>query len=591
MIRRLTSILACAAFGAASIAHAQIYLDVNGTIGGFGVLGGNTWNATNTNWTTDATGTSATTVWNNTSGTTTFDTTAGGGVVTVGDSFTVSGLSLVGSNNLSLNSGTTSRTITIQDTGSINVASARTLTITATSPAVLTVSGAGTWTKTGDGTLSFDVNSAMGSGTVNLNAGQITFRGTTASTHINMAAGTTFRQGVTAATAQTIGNLSGAGGIIDGAGSSNAMNLTITQSIDGTFSGVVANRISGGGVTNITKAGAATLTLAGANTYTGTTTISAGTLEIGNGGTTGNLGTGNVTNNATLRFNRSNAYTVANVISGTGAVTQAGSGTTELTGANTYSGATTINNGTLLVSTGTINSTSGITINSGGRLLYNNTGTGLTRNVTLNSGGTFRNNGANYTGTLTWNGGTVGGSNFTGVALNVASGRTLSPGNSTGTLTAGATTFADGGSFLFEINDATGTAGSTTFGWDLLDATSLNITAGVGQFTLQIASLDNTQNPGNALNFADLTSYNWLFVDTGSTITSFSASSFVINTSGFTNTFTGTFGIARGDTITGGDDTQLYITYTAIPEPSTYAMVLGGLLALALLRRQGRKKV
>ena len=79
----------------------------------------------------------------------------------------------------------------------------------------------------------------------------------------------------------------------------------------------VANVISGTGA--LSQLGTGTTTLTGANTYTGTTTISAGTLQIGAGGTTGALGTGAVTNNATLQFNRSDALTVANAISGTGA--------------------------------------------------------------------------------------------------------------------------------------------------------------------------------------------------------------------------------------------------------------------------------
>ncbi len=85
--------------------------------------------------------------------------------------------------------------------------------------------------------------------------------------------------------------------------------------------------------------GAGTLVFTGTNNYSGITTISTGTLQIGAGGATGTLGTGNVTKNAALVFNRNNAYSASNVISGTGTVTQNGSGSTTLSGANTYDGA------------------------------------------------------------------------------------------------------------------------------------------------------------------------------------------------------------------------------------------------------------
>ncbi len=58
-----------------------------------------------------------------------------------------------------------------------------------------------------------------------------------------------------------------------------------------------------------------------ANTYSGTTTIGAGTLRVGAGGTSGSLGTGPVIDNAALMFNRSDSVTLATAVSGSGTLT------------------------------------------------------------------------------------------------------------------------------------------------------------------------------------------------------------------------------------------------------------------------------
>jgi outer membrane autotransporter protein len=107
------------------------------------------------------------------------------------------------------------------------------------------------------------------------------------------------------------------------------------------------------------------LVLSGDNSYTGGTTISAGTLQLGNGGTTGSI-SGNVIDNGTLAFNRSDVVTFGGVISGTGNLAQSGSGTVILTAANTYTGTTTINTGNLIVD-GSIASVQTI-VNPGGLL-------------------------------------------------------------------------------------------------------------------------------------------------------------------------------------------------------------------------------
>ena len=115
-------------------------------------------------------------------------------------------------------------------------------------------------------------------------------------------------------------------------------------------------------------------------------------LQIGNATTTGTLGTSNVVDNGALVFNRSNAMTVGNTISGTGTVTQSGSGTTTLSGSNSYSGVTNVNAGILSV---TANNNLGTTVTpaginfAGGTLLIGGTSTDFStsRAITLNTGG------------------------------------------------------------------------------------------------------------------------------------------------------------------------------------------------------------
>ncbi|WP_114953406.1 autotransporter-associated beta strand repeat-containing protein [Sphingosinicella terrae] len=108
-----------------------------------------------------------------------------------------------------------------------------------------------------------------------------------------------------------------------------------------TYAGLIQG--SGG----VTQAGAGTTILTGDNLYAGGTTISAGTLQLGNGGASGAI-VGDVANSGTLAFNRNNAYAFAGTITGTGTIAQIGTGTTTLTAANT-AGATTISAGTLNV--------------------------------------------------------------------------------------------------------------------------------------------------------------------------------------------------------------------------------------------------
>ena len=121
---------------------------------------------------------------------------------------------------------------------------------------------------------------------------------------------------------------------------------------------------------SLAKLGANSLTLTGSNPYTGTTIISAGTLQVGAGGATGSLGMGSVVDNSVLVLDRSDTITLANSISGTGMLIQSGSGELVLGGTNTYTGGTTIANGTLLaISPGAVPDGS-LIIGAGGIFLF-----------------------------------------------------------------------------------------------------------------------------------------------------------------------------------------------------------------------------
>lgn len=169
-----------------------------------------------------------------------------------------------------------------------------------------------------------------------------------------------------------------------------ASDLTVSAAISGTNFG-------------ITKEGAGTMVLSGTNTYTGVTTINAGTLSvgtIGNGGVAGNLGAATntaanlVLGGGTLQYTGSTAGTDRNftlspgttstidvttaatnltlsgsAINTTGGITKAGAGTLTLAGTNLYTGTTTVNAGTLLAQgSASLGDTTGNVTVSGGTL-------------------------------------------------------------------------------------------------------------------------------------------------------------------------------------------------------------------------------
>lgn len=298
------------------------------------------------------------------------------------------------------------------------------------------ISGAGNITISGS-RVSFDNNANTATGVITINPGSI----------LQLNANTGVRSNASIVNNGTLRLVSGSGTVaptpviqgLNGSGgitslTPGATNLSVGfNDASGSFSGVIFN---GSSAVSLTKIGAGTQVLSGANVYTGTTTVSGGTLQVGNGGTTGTLGTGAISNNASLVFNRSNTLTVANAISGTGSLTQAGAGTTILTNANSYTGVTAINQGTLRAgSTSAFGNNSAVTLaNVAGATLdlngFNHSigslaGGGSTGgNVTLGSA-TLTTGGNN---TSTTHGGVISG---TGALVKTGTGTQTLTGNNT----------------------------------------------------------------------------------------------------------------------------------------------------------------
>ncbi len=262
----------------------------------------------------------------------------------------------------------------------------------------------------------------------------------------------------------------GAGGQLQLAGLSDAGTINADNGVIATINAAIVN----GSSHSLNKVGGGTLVLTAVNSYSGGTTISGGTLQLGNGGTTGSI-VGNVTNNGVFAVNRADAFTLAGVISGSGAFNQIGSGTTTLSGINTYTGATTISAGGLTIAAGgsiTSNVTNSATFTNAGTVTgsLTNTGTttsagtitnGLTNAGTVNAAGIVNGAIANNAGTFTTTGALASNSTFTNAA-----GATLAVAAATYTLqgllsNSGAVTVANGATLNATKGGVTNDAGGT----------------------------------------------------------------------------------------------------------------------------------
>ena len=522
-----------------------------------------------------------------------------GGTTTVNTTFTM------GAQNSALNAATTVNTAisTLNiSAGSLTLAGSTNLTmgqatLDAENAATSSISITGTGSLTVGGNIQY-TDAALGTenNTVTLNGGTLDM---------------------------TNGNIGGAGGTGAGAGivTFNAQSGRLQN---------LAQLNNGAG---LTKSTAGTLILEGTNAYTGGTTISAGTLQvgggtIGTGSTTGTLGGGNISNSGTLTINRSNSYTVANNISGAGAVIQAGAGTTILSGTNTYTGKTTVSAGKLSIdgearlganpgtstgdqlnlAGGTLQTTAnlslddsnrGITVSSNSSI-ETNAGTTATisstilgsANLTKEGDGTliFTAVQTGHTGTVTVNAGTLGGAGGTGGDLVINSGGKLATGTSPGLFTVtGALTINSSGTLSNEITGATangaatvraqmnannnllGLVGSVPSGWETQNTTlhgfTLVSSLGSAPVINGTVSLLGGYSPsyGDVFDLMD-----WAFAGNITGTPAFDFSAITLNA-----------GLAF--------NTDLFASngmIVVVPEPSRALLLLLGLLGLVMRRRR-----
>ena len=271
-------------------------------------------------------------------------------------------------------------------------------------------------------------------------------------------------------------------------------------------------------------------------------------------------------------FDITGDVTINSTINGAGSLIKTGPGELSLSGSNTYTGGTTINGGTVSVVSNLPFGTGPVTVNSGGTLSVNEYSTNSV--LVLNPGSRLAGIYGGYQNA------TIG----TGVIL--APGIAATGFDAIGDLTFDDLTLGPGGALEMHVK-----SNGATFSYDTVNVqnvSTLTISATSGNpFTLKLISLNSDYELGTLADGGLIAgnTYTLAFLSTqGISGTLTLGDNLLINASGFDTLPGGTiFGLNLV-----GDD--YFLTFTPVPEPSTYALMLAGLglSGLAAWRKRRR---
>ncbi len=389
--------------------------------------------------------------------------------------------------------------------------------------------------------------------------------------------------------------------------------LALRGATEGTaeFAGTIANST---GTTIISKQDSGTWRLSGLNTYTGSTTIAGGVLEVTKlananvassiGAPTSTVGSTVLNGTGTLRYigtgdSTNRVFTIGGGgggsldASGTGAIVFANSSNSAFGSGNVayvlnLIGVNTDNN-TYAANQGN-NGTGAFSITKSGTGTWVLSGNSTYTGPTTVSGGLLKITGSlGNTAVSVEDTATLSGSGSIGGAVTVNAGGTLSPGNSPGIQNVGGLVLNDGGHYNWQMLDAAGIAGTGYDSYNLTGSLDLAGLTGTTPFNINLWSLASTGPDvnGNAANFDNSAEQSWTLIATPNAITGFSAADFAVNVAAFNGTGGFSNALAGGTFTVGlsGDGTDLVLNYTPVPEPSAIALIAIGFVGLARRRR------